>query len=135
MTLAFYAQLTFIAVSAAMGLTVGDGRFGGSDNAPLDFLLRAWVWPAASDWLIIVLLGVTAAVGAVLISQAYRLTEAALAAPFEYVSMPMAIFWGVTVFGNWPDALGWLGIALIMGGGLYLFWREALSAHRPHIRR
>ena len=59
------------------------------------------------------------------ISQAYRLSEAAFAAPFEYVSMPMAILWGVTVFGTWPDRVAWVGIALILGSGLYLVWRES----------
>jgi drug/metabolite transporter (DMT)-like permease len=60
-----------------------------------------------------------------LIAQAYRLCEAGLVAPFEYASMPMAIFWGATVFGTWPDRTAWTGIALICGGGLYMLWREA----------
>ena len=48
-----------------------------------------------------------------------------LCASFEYVSMPMAIMWGVTVFGTWPDGVAWAGIALILGSGLYLVWRES----------
>ena len=66
--------------------------------------------------------------GGFLISQAYRLAEAAFAAPFEYVSMLMAIIWGVTIFGTFPDLLDWGGIALILGSGLYLLWREAGKA-------
>jgi drug/metabolite transporter (DMT)-like permease len=54
-----------------------------------------------------------------MMSQAYRTTEAALVAPFEYIGMPMAIFWGVLVFGTWPDPTAWVGIALIGGAGLY----------------
>jgi drug/metabolite transporter (DMT)-like permease len=37
----------------------------------------------------------------------------------------MAIVWGVTVFGTWPDAIAWAGIVLILGAGLYLVWRES----------
>jgi drug/metabolite transporter (DMT)-like permease len=37
----------------------------------------------------------------------------------------MSVFWGVTVFGTWPDATGWLGIALIVGAGVYALMREA----------
>jgi len=50
--------------------------------------------------------------------------EAALVAPLEYVAMPMAIFWGVFVFGDWPDTWSWAGILLIIGAGIYMIWRE-----------
>jgi drug/metabolite transporter (DMT)-like permease len=42
----------------------------------------------------------------------------------------MAIVWGVTVFGTWPDRTAWLGIALILGSGLYLLWRESAKDTR-----
>lgn len=137
-TLAFYIQLTFVAVSAAMGLGVGDGRFAGTGDASLDFLLRAWIWPESRDWPVLVMLGVSAGLGSLLVSQGYRLCEAALAAPFEYTAMPLAVFWGVMVFGDWPDAVSWTGIALIVGGGLYLIWRETRHgrvAPGPRARR
>jgi drug/metabolite transporter (DMT)-like permease len=130
-TMSFYIQLTFIAVSTAMGLTVGDGRFADTGDASLDFLLRAWVWPDPADAALLILVGLASAGGGFLISQAYRVAEAGLAAPFEYVAMPLAIFWGVVIFGDWPDAVAWVGIALIISGGLYLFWREAAASRRP----
>ena len=65
-------------------------------------------------------------VGGLMMSQAYRTSEAALVAPFEYIGMPMAILWGVLVFGTWPDATAWVGIALICGAGLYTLWRETM---------
>jgi drug/metabolite transporter (DMT)-like permease len=127
-TMTFYVQLTFIFVSIGIGLAVGDGRFADQGNLSLDFFFRQWVRPDPGDYLIFLLLGVCSTGGAYLISQAYRLCEAGLAAPFEYSALPMAIFWGVVVFGDWPDATAWLGISLIVVGGLYMFWREALSA-------
>lgn len=130
-TLAFYIQLTFVVVSAAMGLGVGDGRLAGTGDASLDFLLRAWIWPERGDWPVLVMLGVAAAIGSLLVAQGYRLCEAALAAPFEYTAMPLAVFWGVVVFGEWPDAVSWTGIALILGGGLYLIWRETRRGAAP----
>ena len=55
-----------------------------------------------------------------MVTQAYRTAEAGLIAPFEYVGMPMAILWGVVIFGTLPDATAWVGIALICGSGLYI---------------
>ena len=63
--------------------------------------------------------------GGFMISEAYRRSEAALVAPFEYVAMPLAVLWGLSIFGEWPDALAWAGIGLIMISGLVLIWREA----------
>ncbi|HAW48929.1 MAG TPA: EamA family transporter [Roseovarius sp.] len=125
-TMAAYIQITFIVASTLIGLTIGDGRFAGSGHPSLEFLFRGWEWPATGDYPILAVLGVSGLFGGLFISQAYRLSEAAFAAPFEYVAMPMAIFWGVTVFGTWPDATAWIGIALIVGSGLYLLWRETV---------
>ena len=122
--MSFWTQVGFIAVSCAMGLTVGDGRLGQSDNASLAFLLRAWTWPAPQDWPLFLATGLAVSTGGLMISQAYRLCEAGLVAPFEYSGIPMAVIWGVLIFGEWPDRVAWTGIALISGAGLYTLWRE-----------
>ncbi len=129
-TMTFYIIITFIIVSALMGLVVGDGRFAGTGDASLEFLLRAWVWPAPSDYLILLGIGVGSTFAGYLISQAYRLCEAGLAAPFEYTALVLAIFWGVMVFGEWPDATAWVGVSLIVGAGLFMLWREAVVKAR-----
>jgi drug/metabolite transporter (DMT)-like permease len=124
LAMSFWTQVGFIALSCVMGLSVGDGRFGESGNASLDFLLRAWHWPAPEDWPFFLATGLAVSTGGIMISQAYRLCEAGLVAPFEYAAIPMAVLWGVLIFGTWPDAVGWTGIALIGGAGLYTLWRE-----------
>lgn len=138
-TMSFYIQITFIVVSGAMGLAFGAGQFAGSDDPSIDFLFRQWTVPASKDYFIFVTIGVGSALGGYFISQAYRLAEAGLAAPFEYIALPMAIVWGVTIFGEWPDMVGWIGISLIIFAGLYTFAREAaqgraIAAARPKRR-
>lgn len=125
MTLNFFVQVGFVVVSSTMGLLVGDGRFAQEDGLFV-FLFRPWIAPPMADWWAFVATGLAVGIGGLMMAQAYRTTEAALIAPFEYVGMPMAIFWGVLVFGTWPDATGWVGIALICGAGLYTLWRETL---------
>lgn len=124
-TMAIYIQLVFVVTSALIGLALGDGRFTGMGHPSLEFLFRAWVVPDPGDYAVLAMIGVSSVLGGYFISQAYRVSEAAFAAPFEYVAMPMAILWGITVFGTWPDRVAWIGIALIVGAGLYLIWREA----------
>jgi len=126
-TLTFYIQVSFILVGTIMGLTVGDGRFAGSGDPSIEFLLRAWIWPSSGDWWILLVLGISSTFAGYFISQAYRLCEAGLAAPFEYTAMVLAIFWGFVVFDEWPDAVAWVGISLIIGGGLFMLWRESVA--------
>ena len=75
------------------------------------------------------------ALGGYLISCAYRLSPAAVIAPFEYVALVLAIFWGITLFGEWPDAIAWVGTALVLGGGLFVLWRESAVDRQVVSRR
>lgn len=124
-TMSFYIQLTFIAVSGAIGLGLGHGQFSGQGSEMFEFVLRGWTWPARADWPILGLLGVSSAMGGFFISQAYRIAEASVIAPLEYLAMPAAVIFGVVVFGEWPDHVAWTGIVLIAGAGLFVAWREA----------
>ena len=133
-TMAFYIQITFVLVSLISGLVLGDGKFAGSDNPTLSFLLRAW-GPILSDdiWRFAVI-GIGIALAGVLISYAYRMGEAAFVAPFEYVAMPLAILYGVIFFGEVPDAQTYLGSTLIVGSGLIMLWREHSKSRNPLAR-
>jgi drug/metabolite transporter (DMT)-like permease len=126
MTLNFFVQVGFIVVSLGFGLIAGDGHLAQPKGSTWEFLFRPWHVPPVADWWAFVATGVAVGVGGLMMSQAYRTSEAALVAPFEYIGMPMAILWGVLVFGTWPDATAWVGIALICGAGLYTLWRETM---------
>ena len=134
-TMAFYIQLTFIFISGAIGLTFGDGSLSGRGDPSLEFLLRAWVLPDMGDALIMVAIGVLSGMGGYLISQAYRISEAALVAPFEYLALPLAVFWSVLIWGDWPDLISWTGISLIAGAGLYVFYRETVLGRKLVLKR
>lgn len=123
MTLSFYVQAGFILVSLTMGLWTGDGHLA-TDDPFWAFLFRAWVWPPLADWPIFLATGLSVGIGGMMVTQAYRTSEVGLIVPFEYVGMPMAILWGLVVFGTFPDTTAWVGIALICGAGLYTLWRE-----------
>lgn len=128
-TINFYTQVAFVVVSTTMGALVGDGHLAGSSDPSLAFLFRPWILPPMRDWIYFLGTGLAVAIGGMLMAQAYRMNEAALIAPFEYTAMPLAILWGVVVFGTFPDAQGWVGIVLIIGAGLYTLYREIRRKH------
>ncbi len=127
--LSVYIQGTFIVVSLGFFVVAGDGRFAeGSTSPSVLFLLRAWVWPAASDFWVLLGLGLNSAIVGYCLSQAYRMTDAATVAPFEYVGLPLAVLWGWLIFSEIPVFEVWIGIALILASGLFVFLREQKKA-------
>lgn len=133
--MAVYIQATFIVVSFIFWAVAGDGRFVDDvENESVIFLLRAWVWPEETDRWLFVVLGLNAGVIGYCIGQAYRVADAATVAPFEYIGLPMAIFWGWMIWGDLPDLTGVVGIALIFGSGLFVFVRER-QKNRQIIKR
>ena len=129
-TMSFYMQLTFVLFSGTIGLAFGDGSMSGSGKESLEFLTRAWIWPPLQDWGVIMGTGCLVSFGGYLVSQAYRNAEGGLIAPFEYIALPISIFFGIAIWGDWPDAISWIGITIIAAAGIYVFVREALTGRR-----
>lgn len=78
-------------------------------------------------WLVLISTGIWGAFGHLLQIQAYRYAPASLLAPFIYVQIVAAAALGWLVWGQFPDALSWLGIAVICGSGASLAaweWRR-----------
>ncbi|MEM8578053.1 MAG: DMT family transporter [Pseudomonadota bacterium] len=123
--LAVYIQATFIVTSLLFFVVAGDGRFAaGSENPSVVFLLRAWIVPPVADWWLLAVLGLNSAIIGYALSAAYRLADAGVIAPFEYIGLPLAVFWGLIVFADLPEPVVWLGIAMILASGLFVFFRE-----------
>lgn len=124
--MSFWMQIGFICTSSLTGLLIGHGEFNVFEDASLTFLLRSWITPSVSDLPIFLMMGLAIGLGSLMMTQAYRLLQAAVAAPFEYLSVLMAVFWGFVVFGSFPDVIGFVGITMIVGSGLFTLWRETV---------
>ena len=123
-SLAIYSIVSFLVVSVAMGLSVGDGSFANTGNPNLEFLLRAWRWPDSDDLGLIAAIGLLSTVIAIAMSAAYRAAEASFLAPFEYANLPLVLLWGFLIFGDFPNTLALFGMALIASGGMIMIFRE-----------
>jgi len=79
-------------------------------------------------WLYLVVMGAIAALAHMMFAMAFQRVEAGALAPFQYLEIVGATTLGYLVFGDFPDALTWLGTALILAAGLYVFYRERQAA-------
>jgi len=127
---AFGSMFVMGVCAALSGLIIGDG-FDAIDHGSAQLLLRAWVVPTWGDFGLMALCGPIAAVSFLLLSQAYRVAPAAVVTPFEYASLPAAVVIGYLAWGEVPVTTTWIGLALIVGAGLYIVHREALRGRRP----
>ena len=132
LTLTFYVPVVFLIVATVIGLAVGHGNFSGGGHPSLEFLVRPWRWPTWLDLGVMVFIGVGITIGGAAISQAYRVAEAALVAPFEYTALIYATLFGYLIFSELPDNFGWAGMSLVLVSGLVMVWREAVNA-RPRV--
>jgi drug/metabolite transporter (DMT)-like permease len=58
------------------------------------------------------------------IIMAMRIGEISFIAPFRYTSLLWAILLGIVFFGETPDSWMMIGSAIVIGSGLYTFYRE-----------
>jgi drug/metabolite transporter (DMT)-like permease len=95
-----------------------------SGNQALDFLLRKAVLPTFVEVTFFAICACAVLFLSFASSYAYRNAEASLVAPFEYVAIPVSVLWGIFIWNEWPDTLSWLGMFLILLGGIYAVYRE-----------
>lgn len=129
--MAFWGNLCFLLCALALAAVYGSGAHAGAAHPSLAFLTRGWVMPDGTDLALMAACGVIAAFGLTLLTHAYRIAPSATVAPFEYSFMFWAVLWGWLVWGDFPDALGWLGIAVIIAAGLVVIRRPATEKAAP----
>lgn len=88
-------------------------------------------WHSPELWAGIVLLGLLGGVGQMLLTGALKWAPVAVVMPMDYSSILWAALIGWLVWGTLPDASSWAGASLIIGGGLYIVWREQWLGRRP----
>ena len=89
-----------------------------------------WEWPAATDWLMFAGIGFFGSVSHLCLIRAFSAAPASVVAPFTYSALLWSASLGYLVFGDLPDRWVVLGAVLIVGSGLYIFFREEALARR-----
>lgn len=82
-----------------------------------------WVMPDGFDFALLALLGVVAMFAHMCINRALKLADAATVAPFQYTLLFWAVIFGYFVFGDVPRLAMLTGAAIIVGAGLFIFFR------------
>ena len=114
--------LTMQFFSGCVGFVVLTAIAMGGSAAGVDIL--ALVTPNAWQWLLLLGVGVIATICHLMIVHAFMRAPASVLAPFNYIEIISATILSYLVFNDIPDATKWLGIAIIVASGLYVWRRE-----------
>jgi drug/metabolite transporter (DMT)-like permease len=97
--------------------------FDGSGIKELDAVM-----PASIEWLWLFGVGFWAACSHMCMTYALKFAPSATLAPLHYAELISAVVLGYLIFDDFPNPMTWAGIAIITGSGLYIIYREQVSA-------
>lgn len=98
--------------------TFGTGLLGAAS------LPMVWVPPPGLDFVLLGALGITALAGHAAMNRSLQLSPAAVVVPFQYVSIVWAVVLDLVVWSTAPTLRITAGALLIIGSGLFVFYRE-----------
>lgn len=90
----------------------------------LSTVVLGWRMPDASDFAILVLIGILGGIGQILMTQSYRYADTSIIAPFDYTTMIFAVLIGWFAFGDLPSLAVTLGAVVVISAGIFVVWRE-----------
>jgi drug/metabolite transporter (DMT)-like permease len=85
-----------------------------------------WQPMAWSDFMLVMTIMVTSCLGHGLMVFALSMAPASTVQPFNYFSLPWAIFLSALVFGHWIDGISLIGAGIIVAAGLVVMARERM---------
>jgi len=86
--------------------------------------ISVWIEPDATDWGLLLLVGVWGVFGSYAVIRAYRLGEASMLAPLEYTALIWSILFDLWLFSVTPELAVLVGAAIIIGSNIYIAHRE-----------
>jgi drug/metabolite transporter (DMT)-like permease len=123
-TMAYYSSLVYLVGTFIVApLAILNGEIPDA-HPSIAFLFRSWTVPTFIDWLIMSGLGLVWAIGMYFMARAYSLAQASVAAPFEYISLPINILWGFLIWQEVPTWMTLAGAFLTLFSGIYVLYRE-----------
>jgi len=124
-----YSQsLQFNAAAVIISLTfyffIGDGQYDNINHPASQYIFREWFSNLEFTMPFMVIMGFSAALAFLSLFTAYRISSPAVISPFEYSILIWTSLSGWFFFDEIPSARIFIGMFLIVSGGIYIFMRE-----------
>jgi len=116
-----------IGISILFFIFTGDGRYNNFTDPTYQFILREWFTNPSYAWPYVIAMGFVAAVSFFCVFSAYSVASPSVVSLFEYSLIIWAIIIGYILFNDVPTIRTFVGVALIIGAGVYIYLREKVK--------
>ena len=93
-----------------------------------------WRWPGWEVWLAVIAIGAIATGAQIMVTRAYKATEASIVLPFDYTRLPFVAVMAYFAFGQTTDLWTWVGAGVIAASSIYIARRESQLAKQRQVR-
>lgn len=125
--MSLYTSVAFAVLAPLLALLMYGMEPVSTSGPSLKTMLLPWTMPQSTDLLLLIFTGFTSAFGFMFMSWAYKNAQASSLAPFEYVMIVWVTLLSYLVWDEVPDVPTIVGIAIIIGSGIYVLRREEKS--------
>ena len=84
------------------------------------FIIIFWKWPSLNETILMFCLGLLATIGHFFFIEALKVINASFAAPFVYLTVMLAAFWGYIIYNEVPNQNTIIGAFLIIIAGIII---------------
>ena len=123
----FHLYIGAIGISILFFIFTGKGQFNTFSDPTFQFITREWFTNPTYAWPYIVAMGFVAAVSFYCVFSAYSVASPSVVSLFEYSIIIWAIIIGYVLFNDVPTIRTFVGVALIIGAGVYIYLREKVK--------
>ena len=120
----FHLYIGAIGISIIFFIFTGKGQFNTFSDPTLQFILREWFTNPTYSWPFILIMGLVASLSFYFVCSAYSIASPSVVSLFEYSLIIWAIIIGYLLFNDIPTVRTFIGVALIIGAGVYIYIRE-----------
>ena len=127
-----YTQMTWLYIFAIFAsiiifLVSGDGKFNNFSDSTMQFIFREWFTNPAEAGPYVLVMGIVASISFFCVFSAYSIASPSIVSLFEYSYIVWAILAGYILFETVPVPRTFIGAAIIIGAGLYIYYREKIK--------
>ena len=124
-----YTQMTWLYIFAIFAsiiifLVSGDGKFNNFSDSTMQFIFREWFTNPAGAWPYVLIMGIVASISFFCVFSAYSIASPSIVSLFEYSYIVWAMLAGYILFETVPVPRTFIGAAIIIGAGFYIYFRE-----------
>ena len=116
-----------ILISILFYIFTGNGQINNFNDPTFQFIFREWFTNPSYAWPYIIAMGCIGAFAFYFVFNAYSIASPSVVSLYEYSLIIWSILIGFILFDNIPTMRTFIGVSIIIGAGIYIYFREKVK--------